>query len=288
MSNFDGQRVAIFEARMAGNLADLVARHGGVPVPAPALREIRLDDNPAALSFADSLLAGAFDVVVFETGVGVRYLAESLAPRLARPQWAEALRAATVVARGPKPAVALRELGVRIDLQVPEPNTYRETLALLDEHRPVAGLTVAVQEYGKPIPELTDGLEARGATVIRVPVYRWALPDDLGPLQTAIRELIAGEIVAVLFTASQQVEHVLQVAGNLGIEPALRDALTTRVVVGSVGPLTTAALRSRGLPADIEPEHPKSGHLVTAVAGAWRSVPKPSVPPESSVPTRSE
>ena len=32
---FDGLRVAIFEARMAGTLADLVARQGGIPVAAP-------------------------------------------------------------------------------------------------------------------------------------------------------------------------------------------------------------------------------------------------------------
>jgi uroporphyrinogen-III synthase len=83
-TGFDGLRVAIFEARMAGNLADLVARRGGVPVSAPALREVPLVDNPAAVAFADALEAGGFDLVVFETGVGVRYLAESLAPRLPR------------------------------------------------------------------------------------------------------------------------------------------------------------------------------------------------------------
>ena len=76
---FDGQRVAIFEARMAGALADLVARQGGVPVAAPALREIPLADNADARSFVDSLLASQFDILIFETGVGVRMLAQSQA-----------------------------------------------------------------------------------------------------------------------------------------------------------------------------------------------------------------
>ena len=101
--------------------------------------------------------------MIFETGVGVRTLVESLGCRLSAPEWAEALGKTKVVARGPKPAAALRELGATIDLQVPEPNTWRETLALLDARLPVAGLRVAVQEYGKPVPELTDGLEQRGA-----------------------------------------------------------------------------------------------------------------------------
>ena len=259
---------------MAGTLAELVARQGGIPVAAPALREVPLGDNPDARSFADGLLAARFDVVIFETGVGVRYLAESLDPRLPRSGWAEALRRTKVVARGPKPAAALRELGVSIDLQVPEPNTWRETLALLDARLPVAGLRVAVQEYGQPVPELTDGLERRGAVVTRVPVYRWALPEDTGPLRAALTEIAERRIGAALFTAAQQVEHVLQVAAAAGIEDGVRAAMAEHVVVGSIGPTTSAALRAHGLPVNIEPEHPKSGHLVAAVAASWRSVAK--------------
>jgi uroporphyrinogen-III synthase len=271
---FDGLRVAIFEARMAGTLAELVARQGGIPVAAPALREIPLGDIPDARSFADGLLAARFDVVIFETGAGVRYLAEALDPRFPREGWADALRRTKVVARGPKPSAALRELGVSIDLQVPEPNTWRETLAMLDARLPVAGLRVAVQEYGQPVPELTNGLESRGAVVTRVPVYRWGLPEDTGPLRTALTEIADRRIGAALFTAAQQVEHVLQVAAAAGIEGGVRSAMAEHVVVGSIGPTTSAALRAHGLPVDIEPEHPKSGHLVAAVAASWRRIAK--------------
>lgn len=274
LTPFDGLPVAIFEARMAGALADLVSRQGGIPVAAPSLREVPLEDNPAALAFADALLIGGLDVVIFETGVGVRMLVDSLVSRITRPQWAVVLGKTKVVARGPKPALALRELGARVDFQVPEPNTWRETLALIDERLPVAGLRVAVQEYGKPVPELTEGLELRGASVTRVPVYRWDLPEDLGPLRAALTEIARGRVGAALFTSAQQVEHVLQVAAAEGVEDELRAAFATRVVVGSVGPTTSAALRSHGLPVDIEPEHPKSGHLVAAVASRWRSVGK--------------
>lgn len=272
--SFDSLRVAIFEARMAGALADLVTRQGGVPIAAPALREVALEDNPDARSFADGLLAGHFDVVIFETGVGVRLLVKSLGSRLSGAEWAEALGKTKVVARGPKPATALREFGASIDLQVLEPNTWRETLALLDARLPVAGLSVAVQEYGKPVPELTEGLEQRGAVVTRVPVYRWALPEDTGPLRAALTAITERTIGAALFTAAQQVEHVLQIAAAEGIADALAAALAEHVVVGSIGPTTSAALRAQGLPVDIEPEHPKSGHLVAAVAASWRSIGK--------------
>jgi uroporphyrinogen-III synthase len=271
---FDGLRVAIFEARMAGALADMVARQGGVPVAAPALREVALEDNLDARSFVDGLLAGRFDVVIFETGVGVRLLAQSQTARLSGVGWAEALSKAKVVARGPKPVAALRELGARVDFPVPEPNTWRETLAVLDANLPVAGLRVAVQEYGKPVPELTDALELRGAIVTRVPIYRWALPADTGPLRAALTAIAERRIGAALFTSAQQVEHLLQVAAESGIEDKLRTAFATHVVVGSIGPTTSAALRLHGLPVDVEPEHPKSGHLVAAVAASWRSVGK--------------
>lgn len=263
---------------MANALADLVARHGGRPIAAPSMREVPLEESPEALAFAEGLAAGRFDLTIFETGVGVRYLVELLAPRLSKADWVEALRKTTVVARGPKPASALRELGAAIDVMVPSPNTWRETLAALDKNRPVAGLRVAVQEYGKPAPELVAGLVERGAEVTRVPVYRWALPEDLGPLRSALARIVDGEVGAVLFTAAQQVEHVLEVARAEGIEDDFRAALASRVVVGSVGPTTSEALRAKGVPVDIEPEHPKSGHLVAAVAAGWRTVGKAAAP----------
>jgi uroporphyrinogen-III synthase len=80
--SFGGLRVAIFEARMAGALAELVTRQGGVPVSAPALREVPLEDNPVLTAFAESLATGGFDLVIFETGVGVRYLVQSLGDSL--------------------------------------------------------------------------------------------------------------------------------------------------------------------------------------------------------------
>jgi uroporphyrinogen-III synthase len=112
--------------------------------------------------------------------------------------------------------------------------------------------------------------------VTRVPIYRWALPEDIGPLEEALAAIAERRIGAALFTAAQQVEHVLQVAAAAGVEDGLRAAFADHVVVGSIGPTTSAALRAHRLPVDIEPEHPKSGHLVAAVAASWRNVHKGS------------
>ncbi len=154
--------------------------------------------------------------------------------------------------------MALREIQVRIDVQVPEPNTWHETLAALDQKLPVAGLRVAVQEYGKPIPELVEGLEQRGATVTRVAVYRWALPADLAPLHTAIDEIAAGRVGAALFTSAQQVEHLLMIAAERGREAALGQALKLDTLVASVGPTTSETLRHHGLPVEHRARAPQA------------------------------
>jgi uroporphyrinogen decarboxylase len=273
-----GLRVAAFESRMAGPMADLIAKHGGIPIVAPSLREVPLEENPAAFEFARRLIAGEFDVVIFLTGVGTRYLAGMIELQIPRADWLAALTRTTVVARGPKPVAALRELQVRVDVQVPEPNTWHEVLAALESLRSFANLRVAVQEYGEPSTELTAALEARGAVVTRVPVYRWALPADTRPLRQAVGEIASGQVKTVLFTSAQQVVHLLQVADEAGQGQALRDALIAKVIVGSIGPTTSETLRARGLPVDIEPEHSKMGHLVAAVARGWKAVEKGHTP----------
>src|SRR6202035_2860637 len=115
--------------------------------------------------------------------------------------FAEALRKLTVVARGPKPVAVLREWNVPVTVAVPEPNTWREMLAAIKD-RPEK--RIAVQEYGRPSPELIEGLRKRGANVTSVPVYRWALPEDCGPLRQAVSRLAAGEFDVVMFTTSVQ------------------------------------------------------------------------------------
>jgi uroporphyrinogen decarboxylase len=169
------------------------------------------------------------------------------------------------VVRGPKPLAVLRELGITPTLAVPEPNTWRELLATLDEHLPVANLVVGLQEYGVTNPSLIAGLEARGAIVDAVHVYDWALPEDCGPLEQNIRRITAGEIDVAIFTSANQVLNLLKLADDLDVVDELREGLRG-AVVASIGPTTSEMLRSQGLPVDLEPSHPKMGQLVNETA----------------------
>jgi len=257
-------RVVVFESRRAEEIAGMIRRHGGEPVSAPALQEVPLSENGPALEFARLLSKGEIDVVIFLTGVGAGFLADAIAPALSRKDFAAGLRTVTTVVRGPKPAKVLRDIGVSPSITVPEPNTWRELLAAMDERVPPAGKRIAVQEYGEENPELLSALAQRGAAVMRVPVYRWALPDDLGPLRDAIRQIIDGRIDLALFMSATQAEHLFQVAGR--DQAARLTAAFARVVVASIGPMCSQALKRHGLRVDIEPQHPKMGFLVNEVA----------------------
>jgi uroporphyrinogen-III synthase len=264
--SFEGLSVLVLESRRTREMAALVSNYGGRPVAAPALREVPLESNPAALAFADALLRGDYDVVILLTGVGTRALLDVVSTKHARETFVAALAKTKVVARGPKPLAVLRELSVPVWVTVPEPNTWRELLAAIDATgESIGGRRVAVQEYGRTNEELLEGLEARGASVTRVPVYRWALPEDVEPLRDAVRAIPRGELDVAMFTTSVQVVHLMEVAETLARADAVRDGLR-RMVVASIGPTTTAELRNHGIAADLEASHPKMGFLVREAA----------------------
>lgn len=267
----EGLIVVAFESRRANEMAELIRRHGGTPVVAPSMREIPLGENQAALAFLTHLEQRAVDIVLFLTGVGTRTLVDALSPRCSAARFAMLLQAVTVVARGPKPVAALRVLDVTPHLTVPEPNTWREVLAALDAHGSLRGRSIAIQEYGSANPELIAGLQQRGATVERVPVYRWALPEDVGPLRAAVKLVADGDCSVAMFTSATQVDHVMQVATQLNLNAAIRSA-AQGIVVASIGPVCDEALRRHGLPVDLDPPHPRMGHLVAAVAQHGRAL----------------
>jgi uroporphyrinogen-III synthase len=255
---FAGRRVLSLESRRAAEMHQLIAKQGGDPFVAPSMRELPLPVNDEAFAFAERLFSGDFDMVVLLTGVGTRQLARVLASRYPESAFPDALRRVTIVARGPKPAAALREMGLTPAILAPEPNTWREVLAATEGR---TGRRIAVQEYGRPNPELLAGLRARGAEVTQVRVYQWDLPEDTGPLREAARRLAAGAFDDVLFTTAIQIAHLARMARELGVEEPVLDALR-QCRVFSIGPTTTEALEEFGIHPSMEPSHPKMGFLV--------------------------
>ena len=262
-----GLKVICFEARHAKTLSDLVSKQGGIPFSAPAMKEVPLENNPDVFRFAEKFFSGGIDVLILLTGVGTRALATVLETKYPLEKFLEALRSVKIVPRGPKPIRVLNEWGIPFALTVPEPNTWKEILSTLDAHKdavPISGKNVAVQEYGVTNQELLSSLSERGAQIIRVPVYRWALPDYLSPMKEAIRRILKGETDVTVFTTAVQLTHLLQVAETLGKKKETVAALN-KTVVASVGPDCSDALKSEGIQVDIEPESPKMGPLIVEV-----------------------
>jgi uroporphyrinogen-III synthase len=282
---FGGARVLTLESRRAREMAQLISNNGGQPVVAPSTQEVALGANAEVANFTRALLDGRFHSILFLTGVGTRILAVQAEAVCPREEFVGALRRISVVARGPKPVAALRELGVPVTLAVPEPNTWREILQALDENAalvPLKGRRIAVQEYGVSNPELLAGLTERGAEAIALRVYQWALPEDVGPIEAAVRALTGREVEVVLFTSSVQLQHLLEIAERLKLRDEAIAALR-QTLVGSIGPVTSVELRRYGVPVALEPSHPKMGFLVKETAERWEEMLRQKPPGEKSL-----
>ncbi|MCA9248085.1 MAG: uroporphyrinogen decarboxylase [Planctomycetales bacterium] len=264
-TSFAGMRVAAFESRRAEEMGRMIERFGGQSHVSPSLREVPAASGRAAIDFANRLMTGQIDVVIWMTGVGVRHLFAQIERQVDHQRFLAALADSVSVARGPKPVAALREIGVQPTYLAGEPNTWREVLTTIDAHVPLANLVVAVQEYGESSPSLLAGLEARGAVVERVRVYDWDFPEDVAPLEANVRAIASGQRDVAMFTSARQVIHLLKLAEGLDLGLALRSELE-RMVIASIGPTTTEALREQGVSVDIEPKHGKMGQLVKEAA----------------------
>ncbi|GGA61368.1 hypothetical protein GCM10011507_11080 [Edaphobacter acidisoli] len=266
-ASFDGLRVLSLESRRAKEVEKLIRTYGGEPFVVPAMREVPLDSNVQALEFADDLIKGNYDLVVFFTGIGVRTLVNIVETKYSREKFLKALSSAQVAARGPKPQAALRELKVPVAVTAAEPATWRELLQGLETKygTSLAEMRVAVQEYGASNPEFLSALTEKCREVTKVPVYQWALPEDIEPLRECVLAIAKGEMDVVLFMTAVQIIHLFQVAEVMNCQQELREGLRSMVVI-SIGPTTTEELTHYGLTPDFEPSHPKMGFLVNEAA----------------------
>ena len=266
--SFGGRRVLAFESRRAKEIEALIATFGGQPMVAPAMRELPLESDAAIVDFAAALARDEFDAVVFLTGVGVRALMEAVDHAGTRDAVLAALGRTRVITRGPKPVAALRELGVPTWANAPEPNTWRELVQVIDERAtgwPLAGARVAVQEYGVSNAELLEALRARGARVTAIQADRWALPEDLGPLEQAAAAASRSEVDVLIITSGIQLVHFWSVVTRLGLEEQVRLGLS-RALIASIGPSASLEIRRHGFTPAFEPSHPKMGLLVREAA----------------------
>ncbi|HEU4579378.1 MAG TPA: uroporphyrinogen-III synthase [Polyangiaceae bacterium] len=273
-----GLRVVSFESRRAQDLGLLIRQSGGEICYAPATREVPLADEQAILDFGARLFQGKCDSLVLFTGVGTTILIDALCTRWPRAAVLGQLQHTALLCRGPKPASALRAVGLTPRLVAPEPHGERELLACIEHGLELAGRSVFVQDCGlldaagaprsPSLRDFLDGLRARGASVTPVRVYSWALPADPRELRQGLTEIVNANVDVAVFTSTHQVDNAFEYAARVGLLEPLREALSGSVLVASLGVVTSEALGRHGVHADLSPEQPKLGALVDCLARA--------------------
>ena len=270
-SSFSTARIGAFESRRADDLKRLIEKFGGQAHVSASMREVQLDDQREAIDFAHRLLVGDIDVVVLLTGVGFRYLMNVVSKHVDQERLIHSLTDVVTVARGPKPAAVMREFGLQPTYRVPEPNTWREILTTMDAELSLNNQTVALQLYGKVNPSLIAGLEARGAKVVSVPIYRWDFPESTVELEKNVHRLVSHELDMVMFTSAHQLVNLIKLARRLNLEQEVVTGLN-QTIVASIGPTTSEMIREYGIEVDFEPSHPKMGHLVSESARHFQNL----------------
>jgi uroporphyrinogen-III synthase len=259
-----GARIALLEARLASELAELVRREGGEPVCAPAVTEALVDVSSKIPAIIDDIDRRRCDIVVCLTGAGVTALFEQALAIGMLARLVDAFSRVTTICRGPKPAAVLRRHGIPVRINAGAPHTSAELLGVLPDTL-ANGRGIVLLHDGGGNPSLVSALRDRGAWVDEVQSYEWRIPDDVAPIHALVDELIDGRIDAIAFTNQVQIRHLLQVGAQMQRGAALLYALRHRTVVGSIGPTCSLALAEAGITPHVVASPPRMRPLVTAV-----------------------
>ncbi|MBT2427159.1 uroporphyrinogen-III synthase [Streptomyces sp. ISL-112] len=257
-----GFTVGVTAARRAEELATLLKRRGAAVQHAPALRIVPLADDSELLHATTELIAHAPDVVVATTAIGFRGWVEAADGWGIGDALLERLRGVELLARGPKVKGAVRAAGLA-EAWSPGSESMAEVLdRLLGEG--VEGRRIALQLHGEPLPGFIESLQAAGAEVVGVPVYRWMPPQDIAPLDRMLDATAARALDAVTFTSAPAAASFLGRAEVRGLLPEILGALRDDVLTACVGPVTALPLQARGIPT-VQPERFRLGPLVQLV-----------------------
>lgn len=261
-------RILVPESRELDLFADMLEKKGATVRRCPLVQILDLEDTRDASVWIDRLIAGDFRDVIWLTGEGVHRLLPLAEETGRRDAFVDALGHSRAITRGPKPARALRELGLKPWLPAAVPTSQGVLEALSGEN--LADRPIGVQLYpGDGYQVLLDGLRERGARVFPVLPYRYASDTDAAEVVKAIHDLAAGELDMIAFTSSAQLKRLLDVARDAGLESTLQRVFSN-TPIAAIGPVVEAMLREQHVATILRPA--RSFHLkplVNVIAEAW-------------------
>jgi uroporphyrinogen-III synthase len=262
-----GRVIAIPETREVEIFAAMLERRGATVIRCPMVAIRDAPDPAPVLQWSRNFAQGACDDLILLTGEGLRRILSCIdgnEPSL-RDSFVEALARVRKITRGPKPARALRELGLKSDIAAEVPTTDGVIASLRTQD--LKGHRIGLQLYGtEPNKPLVEFLRNAGASVLVVAPYVYADAADDQAVLDLIKRIQAGEVDAVAFTSTPQVERMFSIAPPETISAALANT-----VVAAVGPVVAETLRKRGISARVMPEEsfflkPLTSELEAALA----------------------
>jgi uroporphyrinogen-III synthase len=246
-----GRTVALAEGRQLEELARLLEDEGAAALRYPLLSILDAPDPAPVLEWVRDLIAGRFGLAVLMTGEAVRRMLALAGREGIRDDLVAALGRTPTLTRGPKPALALKEIGLAPTMTARSPTTDG-VIATLRQER-LAGRTVGYTLSGAPNPALEQFLAGAGATPRAVLPYVYAPATSADRVTELIARMADGGVDVLIFTSSPQVERLFEVAKEAGAGPVLEAGLR-RVRVAAVGPVVAETLKAKGREADVCPE----------------------------------
>ncbi len=254
-----GYTIGITADRRSSEQISMLTGRGAECVHGPTIKTHPLRPEAEMRAATEAFLADPPEIVVLTTGIGVRGWLAAADSLMLGEDLRRALAGSMLISRGPKARGAL----VTADLDVAW-NAPRATSAEVIDYLAELDLgkrRVAVQLDGAAGSRLMSGLAALGVDAMPIPVYRWSLPDDLGPAESLIRSICEGRIDAVTFTARPAVENFAEIAQSMGRFDEVVEAFERRVRFFCIGPVCASGAVASGFTTVFEPERSRLGAL---------------------------
>lgn len=235
-----GKRVLVTRTRrQASSLARLLADEGAIPVELPSIEIEPIEDRESVESAIEGVRAGEYTWCGFTSANAVELFLEHLSEHGLD---ARAFSGARIFAIGPATATALEARSLRPDVVPGEYVAEAVVKALSAQVKP--GDRVLLPRAESARAELVRGLEALGATVDEVPIYRAVVPTDTSP--EVLADLREGRMDIATFTASSTVRNLVAMLGDAS-------GLTgpNRPLIACIGPVTAETAHELGLTVDV-------------------------------------
>jgi len=245
-----GRTIAVPETRELDVFSSMLERRGATVLRCPLVSILDAPDPEPVLAWIRRFSTGDFHDLILLTGEGLRRLMKCIdthAPDQ-RNEFIRALAKVRKITRGPKPAKALRELGLKPDIAAEIPTT-QGVIASLRAAGSLSARRVGVQLYGtEPNIPLIDFLKSQGALVETVAPYIYADKAEDEVVRNLMTRMAAGEVDVIAFTSTPQVERLFSVG-----PPELVKAALERSEIAAIGPVVAGSLAKHNITARLMP-----------------------------------